>query len=69
MLLTDQQPSVPIFVGLNAEQRENALAAGEEPAYTGTYTSAAKIVLQSLFGWQRDDEETAGALCDGHSLF
>ncbi|MGK9471258.1 excinuclease ABC subunit A, partial [Pantoea agglomerans] len=50
ILLTDEQPSVPIFVGLNAEQRENALAAGEEPAYTGTYTSAAKIVLQSYSG-------------------
>jgi len=50
ILLTDEQPSVPIFVGLSAEQREKALAAGEEPAYTGTYTSAAKIVLQSYSG-------------------
>jgi excinuclease ABC subunit A len=50
ILLTDEQPSVPIFIGLNAEQREEALAAGEEPAYTGTYTSAAKIVLQSYSG-------------------
>jgi len=50
ILLTDEQPSVPIFVGLNAAQREKALAAGEEPAYTGTYTSAAKIVLQGYAG-------------------
>lgn len=50
ILLTEEQPSVPIYEGLNAKQREKAIAAGEEPGYTGTYTSAAKIVLQSYSG-------------------
>ncbi|ELD0488131.1 excinuclease ABC subunit UvrA [Escherichia coli] len=50
ILFTDEQPSVPIFMGLNAEQRQEAIAAGTEPAYTGTYTSARKYVLQSYSG-------------------
>ncbi|HCL5272064.1 TPA: excinuclease ABC subunit UvrA [Salmonella enterica] len=50
ILLTDEQPSVPIYMGLNAEQRREAIAAGTEPAYTGTYTSARKYVLQSYSG-------------------
>ncbi|MEB7540394.1 excinuclease ABC subunit A, partial [Pantoea anthophila] len=50
ILLTEEQPSVPIYEGLNAKQREKAIAAGEEAGYTGTYTSAAKIVLQSYSG-------------------
>lgn len=50
ILFTEEQPSVPIFMGLNAEQRQEAIAAGIEPAYTGTYTSARKYVLQSYSG-------------------
>lgn len=50
ILFTDEQPSVPIFMGLNAEQRPEAIAAGIEPAYTGTYTSARKYLLQSYSG-------------------
>ncbi|MBV7403234.1 excinuclease ABC subunit UvrA [Enterobacter sp. ENT03] len=50
ILFTDEQPSVPIFMGLNAEQRREAIAAGTEPAYTGTYTSARKYLLQSFSG-------------------
>lgn len=50
ILFTDEQPSVPIFMGLNAEQRQEAIAAGTEPSYTGTYTSARKCVLQSYSG-------------------
>lgn len=50
ILLTDEQPSVPIFMGLNADQRRDAIAAGTEPAYTGTYTSARKYLLQSYSG-------------------
>ncbi|ECG8633666.1 excinuclease ABC subunit A, partial [Salmonella enterica subsp. salamae] len=38
ILFTEEQPSVPIFMGLNAEQRQEAIAAGTEPAYNGTYT-------------------------------
>ncbi len=37
-------------MGLNAEQRREAIAAGTEPAYTGTYTSARKYLLQSYSG-------------------
>ncbi|EBO9196116.1 excinuclease ABC subunit UvrA [Salmonella enterica] len=50
ILFTEEQPSVPIFMGLNAEQRQEAIAAGTEPAYNGTYTSARKYVLQSYSG-------------------
>lgn len=50
ILFTEEQPSVPIFIGLNAKQRQEAIAAGTEPAYTGTYTSARKYVLQSYSG-------------------
>jgi excinuclease ABC subunit A len=50
ILFTDEQPSVPIFMGLNADQRQEAIAAGTEPAYTGTYTSARKYLLQSYSG-------------------
>ncbi|MFD1801357.1 excinuclease ABC subunit A [Mixta tenebrionis] len=50
ILFTDEQPSVPIFMGLNAEQRREAIATGTEPAYTGTYTSARKYLLQSYSG-------------------
>lgn len=50
ILFTDEQPSVPIFMGLNAKQRQQAIAAGTEPAYTGTYTSARKYLLQSYSG-------------------
>jgi len=38
------------MMGLNASQREAAIAAGTEPAYTGTYTSARKYLLQSYSG-------------------
>ncbi|MGX3693144.1 excinuclease ABC subunit A [Klebsiella pneumoniae] len=40
ILFTDEQPSVPIFMGLNAEQRREAIAAGTEPAY----------IISRLFG-------------------
>lgn len=50
ILFTDEQPTVPVFMGLNAEQRREALAAGAEPAYKGTYTSARKYLLQSYSG-------------------
>ena len=50
ILMTDEQPSVPVFMGLSAEQRKAAIAAEVEPAYTGTYTSARKYVLQSYAG-------------------
>ncbi|MBA3178448.1 excinuclease ABC subunit UvrA [Salmonella enterica] len=50
ILFTDEQPSVPIYMGLNAKQRQEAIAAGIEPAYTGTYTSARRYVLQSYSG-------------------
>ncbi|WP_434085208.1 excinuclease ABC subunit A [Mixta hanseatica] len=47
ILFTDEQPTLPVFSGLNAEQRKAAIAAGMEPSYNGTYTSARRYVLQS----------------------
>ncbi|WP_442604620.1 excinuclease ABC subunit A [Pantoea vagans] len=50
ILFTDEQPSVPVFPGLNAEQRQKAIAEGTEPAYNGTYVSVRKNVLQRYSG-------------------
>lgn len=50
ILFTDEQPSVPIFTRLDAEERQAALAEGVEPDYMGTYTSARKYLLQSYSG-------------------
>ncbi len=47
ILFTQEQPSVPIYVGLQGSKREAAIAAGEEPSYTGTYSSARRNLLQS----------------------
>lgn len=50
ILFTDEQPSVPVFPGLNATQRKKAIAEGTEPAYNGTYISVRKNVLQRYSG-------------------
>lgn len=50
ILYTDEQPSVPVFTGFNAEQRKKAIAEGAEPAYNGTYVSVRKHVLQRYSG-------------------
>lgn len=76
ILMTDEQPSVPIFMGLTAEQRKAAIAAEVEPAYTGTYTSARKYVLQSYAGGKESVKKrlsrfvavTPCALCQGKRL-
>lgn len=76
ILMTDEQPSVPIFMGLTAEQRKAAIAAGVEPAYTGTYTSARKYVLQSYAGGKESVKKRLSrfvavapcALCQGKRL-
>ncbi|MDU1572404.1 MAG: excinuclease ABC subunit UvrA [Pantoea sp.] len=76
ILMTDEQPSVPIFMGLTAEQRKAAIAAEVEPAYTGTYTSARKYVLQSYAGGKESVKKRLSrfvavapcALCQGKRL-
>lgn len=50
ILFTDEQPTVPVYPGLNAVQSQKAIAAGVEPDYMGTYTSPAKYVLQNVSG-------------------
>ena len=50
ILFTDEQPSTGVYPGLNAAQRQKAIAAGVEPDYRGTYTSPAKYVLQNVSG-------------------
>jgi len=47
ILFTDEQPSVPIYVGLHGKQRQAAIDAGAPPSYVGTYTSARRNLLQS----------------------
>lgn len=50
ILFTEEQPSVPIYAGLSVAQRKEAVSAGLEPSYNGTYTSVRKNVLQSYAG-------------------
>lgn len=50
ILFTHEQPSVPVYSGLNARQSHKASEAGVEPDYMGTYTSPAKYVLQNVSG-------------------
>lgn len=76
ILMTEEQPSVPIFVGLTAEQRKAAIAAKSEPAYTGTYTSVKKYLLQSYSGGKESVRKRLSrfvtvapcALCQGKRL-
>ncbi len=47
ILFTYEQPSVPIYMGLDGAKRKAAIEAGEQPDYTGTYTGARKNLFQS----------------------
>lgn len=48
ILFSDEQPTVPVYAGFDAEETREALAADEEPSYMGTFTSARRYVLHSF---------------------
>ena len=48
ILFTEEQPVVPVYAGLSAEETRRALKRKEEPSYRGTFTSAKRHVLHTF---------------------
>ena len=52
ILFTEEQPVVPVYSGLSAEDVKRALKQKAEPSYMGTFTSAQRYVLQTFANTQ-----------------
>ncbi|MBA3542641.1 MAG: excinuclease ABC subunit A, partial [Deltaproteobacteria bacterium] len=48
ILFTDEQPTVPIYSGLEADEMRRAAKRKEEPSYMGTFSSARRHVLHTF---------------------
>lgn len=48
ILYTDEQPTVPVYAGYDAEETREALEEDEEPSYMGTFSSARRYVLHAF---------------------
>jgi excinuclease ABC subunit A len=48
ILFTDEQPTVPVYSGYNAEEVQRALQNKREPSYMGTFTGARRYVMQTF---------------------
>jgi excinuclease ABC subunit A len=48
ILFTDEQPTVPVYAGLDPADARRALKRKEEPSYQGTFTSARRHVLHTF---------------------
>jgi excinuclease ABC subunit A len=48
ILFTDEQPTVPVYSGLDAEGVRRAIRNKEEPSYQGTFTGARRHVLHTF---------------------
>src|ERR671912_38412 len=48
ILFTDEQPTVPVYAGYEADEVRRALKRKEEPSYMGTFTGARRYVLQTF---------------------
>lgn len=48
ILFTDEQPTVPIFAGLTAEEAREEIKKGRKPTYNGTFIGARKYVMDNL---------------------
>ncbi len=48
ILFTDEQPVEPVYRALTPEQTRQAIARGDSPNYSGTFTSARRHVLHTL---------------------
>jgi excinuclease ABC subunit A len=52
ILFTDEQPTVPVYAGFDADEVRRALKRKEEPSYMGTFTSARRHVLHTFANTQ-----------------
>jgi excinuclease ABC subunit A len=52
ILFTEEQPTVPVYSGLSAEDVQKALKHKREPSYMGTFTGAKRYVLQTFANTQ-----------------
>jgi excinuclease ABC subunit A len=52
ILFTDEQPTVPVYSGLTAEEVKRALRRKDDPSYMGTFTSARRHVLHTFANTQ-----------------
>jgi len=50
ILFTDEQPSVPVYAGLDPVEARRALRRKDTPSYQGTFTGARRYVLQTFAG-------------------
>ncbi|WP_445217029.1 excinuclease ABC subunit UvrA [Bradyrhizobium sp. Pa8] len=48
ILFTDEQPTVPVYAGYDAEEVRRALKRKEEPSYQGTFTGARRYVIETF---------------------
>ena len=54
ILFTDEQPTVPVYAGLDPAEARRALRRKEEPSYQGTFTSAKRYVLHTFANSQSE---------------
>jgi excinuclease ABC subunit A len=52
ILFTDEQPTVPVYAGLDPQEARRALKRKEEPSYMGTFTGARRYVLHTFANTQ-----------------
>lgn len=48
ILFTEEQPSVPVFIGFSASDVRRALRRKDEPSYYGNFSSARRFVLETF---------------------
>ena len=48
ILFTDEQPTVPVYPGLDAAQVQAAIGRGQPPGYMGTFSSARRHVMHTF---------------------
>jgi excinuclease ABC subunit A len=52
LLFTDEQPTVPVYAGYEADEVKRAIKRKEEPSYQGTFTGARRYVLHTFANTQ-----------------
>jgi len=52
LLFTDEQPTVPVYAGFDADEVRRALKRKEEPSYQGTFSGARRYVLHTFANTQ-----------------
>jgi excinuclease ABC subunit A len=54
ILFTEEQPTVPVYAGLDPAEARRALKRKEEPSYQGTFTGAKRYVLHTFANSQSE---------------